>query len=83
MNSAAIRELKLNDKSAEFSDNMKIVRRSDGTGKFENIMVDTTNNFLVDLISFKFKVEIVKLLSNISEWITERRIWVYQGLGSY
>ena len=49
MNSAAIRELKLNDKSAEFSDNMKIVRRSDGTGKFENIMVDATGNIFAGL----------------------------------
>jgi len=31
MNSAAIREFKLNDKSIEFPDNMKIVRRPDGT----------------------------------------------------
>ena len=35
MNSAAIRELKLNDKSVDFPDNMKIVRRPDGSGKFE------------------------------------------------
>ena len=49
MNSAAIRELKLNDKSAEFSDNMKIVRRPDGTGKFENIMLDATGNIFAGL----------------------------------
>ena len=47
MNSAAIQELKLNDKSVEFPDNMKIVRRADGSGKFENL------NFLADLISLK------------------------------
>ena len=47
MNSAAIRELKLNDKSVEFPDNMKIVRRADGSGKFEKL------NFLTDLISLK------------------------------
>ena len=47
MNSAAIRELKLNDKSVEFPDNMKIVRRADGSGKFEKW------NFLTDLISLK------------------------------
>ena len=49
MNSAAIRELKLNDNSAEFSDNMKIVRRPDGTGKFEkkNEMVGRLDIFLL------------------------------------
>ena len=46
MNSAAIRELKLNDKNVEFPDNMKIVRRPDGTGKFEN-------EFFADPISLK------------------------------
>ena len=78
MNSAAIRELKLNDKNVEFPDNMKIVRRSDGTGKFEKRVFCWPNIFKISRsksLNFYF--------SNISEWITPRGIWIYQGLGSY
>ena len=49
MNSAAIRELKLNDKSVEFPDNMKVVRRPDGSGKFEK----NDTRFFADPISLK------------------------------
>ena len=49
MNSAAIRELKLNDKSVEFPDNMKVVRRPDGSGKFEK----NDTRFFADPVSLK------------------------------
>ena len=72
MNSAAIRELKLNDGSVEFQDNMKIVRRSDGTGKFEKIIFCRPKNLFI-IFFFQINLSASGLLREgyafIKDWV--------------
>ena len=69
MNSAAIRELKLNDGSVEFQDNMKIVRRSDGTGKFEKIIFCRPKNLFIIFFQISASGLLREGYAFIKDWV--------------